>query len=49
MQGRQSGFQTGGVVGPGLKTGGVVVLNIEQTEANSTGLRVLSPELFMEL
>ena len=35
-------FENWGVVGPGLKTGGTWVINVQQTEARSTGLRVSS-------
>jgi len=36
-------------VGPGLKTGGSWVLNVQQTGALSTGLRVSSPKFFINI
>jgi len=38
-----------GVVGPAVKTGGLLVLKVQQTEARSTGLRVPSPEFLFDL
>ena len=46
-QQRQSGLKTGGVVGPGLKTRGSLVLKVQQKEVHSTGFRVSSLETFI--
>ena len=40
-------FENWGVVGPGLKTGGLLVLRTHQMEAHSTGLRVSSFDSFI--
>lgn len=48
-QGRQSGFKVGGVVVPGLKTGGVFgTKKLKQMEAYSTGFRVSSTEVSLK-